>query len=85
MSSFSTIVLMPFILAFLVFVLRFYGRESAASMRNPSFVLAFVTTLSAGAYLLLRITDTLPPFGTIGFGILGLGLFAAAVARMFMI
>lgn len=85
MSSFSTIILVPFILAFLIFVLRFYGRESASSMRNPSFVLAFATMLSAGGYLLLRITETLPAYGTIGFGIIGLVLLATAVTRIFMI
>jgi uncharacterized PurR-regulated membrane protein YhhQ (DUF165 family) len=85
MSSFSTIVLVPFIFAFLVFVVRFYGRESASSMRNPSFMLALVTMLAAGGYLLLRITDTLPSYGTIGFGLAGLVLLAIAIGRMFMI
>ncbi len=85
MSNFSTIVLVPFIFAFLIFVLRFYARESAASMRNPSFLLALATMLSAGAYLVLRITETLPAYGTIGFGVIGLGLLGSAIARMFMI
>jgi hypothetical protein len=83
MSSFSTIILVPFILAFLVFVVRFYVRESAGSMRNLSFVLAVVSMLTAGAYLLLRVTEALPPYGTLGFGIIGLALLAAAIARMF--
>jgi hypothetical protein len=85
MSSFSTVILVPFILAFLVFVVRFYGRESASSMRNPSFVLAVATVLATGGFLLLRVTDTLPPYGTLGFGFLGLVLLATAIARMFMI
>jgi hypothetical protein len=85
MSSFSTIVLVPFIVAFLVFVVRFYGREGASSMRNASFVLAVGTMLIAGSYLLLRITETLPPHGTIGFGVAGLALLATAIGRMFMI
>ena len=85
MSSFSTIILMPFIVAFLVFVVRFYGRESASSMANASFVLAVGTMLIAGSYLLLRITETLPPHGTIGFGVAGLALLATAIGRMFMI
>ena len=37
MTNASTILLIPFILAFLVFVLRFYSRERAASVTNPSF------------------------------------------------
>ncbi len=85
MSDFSTIILVPFILAFLIFVLRFYGRESASSMRNPSFVLAFVTMASAGAYLYLRVTAGLPAYGTVGFGLAGLVLLGIAIARMFMI
>ena len=85
MPDFSTIVLLPFILAFLVYVVRFYGRESASSMSNPSFMLACFTVLSAAAYLLLRVSDLLPGFGTIGFGLLGLVLFGTAIARMFMI
>jgi hypothetical protein len=61
MSNASTVILVPFILAFLIFILRFYGREHAASMRNLSFVLAVLTVGTAGAYLALRITDSLPP------------------------
>lgn len=85
MSNFSTIILVPFILAFLIFVLRFYGRESASSMRNPSFVLAFFTMVSAGGYLYLRITEALPAYGTAAFAVLGLTLLGTAIARMFMI
>ncbi len=85
MSDFSTIILVPFILAFLTFVLRFYGRESAASMRNLSFILALATIVIAGGYLYLRVMGALPPYGTTGFGIVGLLLFATSVARMFMI
>src|SRR4051812_10269356 len=39
----NSIILLPFIFAFLVFAFRFYFRESAASMANPSFVLAVGT------------------------------------------
>jgi hypothetical protein len=85
MPDFSTIILVPFIFAFLIFVLRFYGRESASSMRNPSFLLAALTVATAMAYLYLRITDELPPFSTVGFGLLGVTLLATAIARMFMI
>jgi hypothetical protein len=85
MSNASTVILVPFILAFLVFILRFYGREHAASMRNPSFMLAVITVGTAGAYLLLRIADSLPHYGTIGFGLVGVALLVAAIARMFMI
>ncbi|HBK05694.1 MAG TPA: hypothetical protein DDZ81_07490 [Acetobacteraceae bacterium] len=85
MSDFSTIILLPFIIAFLIFVLRFYSRESASSMKNPSFLLAVLTVLTAGGYLMLRITDHLPPYGTLAFAIAGLALLTTAIARMFMI
>jgi hypothetical protein len=85
MSSISTIILIPFILAFLVFVLRFYSRERASSMTNPSFLLAVSTVLIAGLYLGLGVIDLLPTYATIGFGIAGVVLLAVAALRMFMI
>jgi hypothetical protein len=85
MSELPTIVLVPFIFGFLIFALRFYSRESASSMTNPSFLLAVATMLTAGAFLLLRVTDLLPPYGTIGFGLVGLILLGTAVTRMFML
>jgi hypothetical protein len=85
MSEFPTIILVPFIVAFLVFILRFYSRESASSMTNPSFLMAVGTVLTAGTFLILRITDLLPPYSTIGFGAIGLVLMLTAFTRMFMI
>lgn len=85
MSEISTIVLLPFIAAFLIFVLRFYSREGASSMLNFSFVMGVATVVSAGAYLLLRISDTLPTYGTIGFGVIGCAFLATAITRMFML
>jgi hypothetical protein len=80
-----TVILAPFILAFLAFVLRFYGREGASSMTSPSFLLAAATVLVAGFYLFLGVTALLPAYGTLGFGIVGVALLALAVTRMFMI
>ena len=85
MSSFSTVILLPFVLAFLVFVVRFYTRESASSMGNLSFVLASFTVISATSYLMLRISDMLPSYGTVGFGVVGVVLLGTAIARLFMI
>jgi hypothetical protein len=85
MSSFSTIVLAPFIIAFAVFVGRFYGREGARSMRSLSFLLAVCTVAAAFSYLVMRVTGTLPSYGTIGYGIAGLVLLATAIGRLFMI
>jgi quinol-cytochrome oxidoreductase complex cytochrome b subunit len=85
MTNSSTVLLVPFILAFLIFVLRFYNREGAASMTRPSFLLAILTVLIAGCYLVLGITDALPPYSTIGFAAIGLILLVTAIMRMFMI
>lgn len=80
----SSIILVPFFFAFLVFVLRFYSRKSASSMANLSFVLALATMLSAGVYLSLRVLDMLPAYATVAFGVEGLALLAVAIARMLM-
>jgi hypothetical protein len=85
MTNTSTILLAPFIMAFLVFVFRFYSRERAASMANPSFLLAILTLLIASSYLVLGVTGMLPAHGTIGFACVGLILLGTAILRIFMI
>ena len=37
------------------------------------------------SYLILRVSDALPSYGTIGYGICGLMLLATAIGRMFML
>jgi quinol-cytochrome oxidoreductase complex cytochrome b subunit len=85
MTNTTTFLLVPFILAFLVFVFRFYSRESASSIMNPSFLLAILTVLIAFSYLILGVTGVLPPYSTIGYLVVGLILLATAITRMFMI
>lgn len=85
MTNTSTIILVPFILAFLVFVLRFYNREGASGMGRPSFLLAILTVLLVLAYIVLGIVGALPPYSTIGFAVVGLILLGTAILRMFMI
>jgi hypothetical protein len=85
MTNTTTTLLVPFILAFLVFVFRFYNREGANSMTCPSFLLASLTVVIAFAYLILGIVGVLPPYSTIGFAAAGLILLATAIVRMFMI
>lgn len=85
MTNTSTFILVPFILAFLVFVFRFYSREGASSITNPSFLMAILTVLIAGSYLILGVTGMLPHYSTIGYLVVGLILLATAVTRMFMI
>jgi hypothetical protein len=85
MTNTSTFILVPFILAFLVFVFRFYSREGASSIANPSFLMAILTVLIAGSYLILGVTGMLPPYSTIGYLLVGFALLATAITRMFMI
>jgi quinol-cytochrome oxidoreductase complex cytochrome b subunit len=85
MTNTSTLLLVPFILAFLIFVLRFYNREGASSMMRLSFMLAILTVLIAGSYLILGVVGALPPYSTIGFALVGLILLGTAILRMFMI
>ena len=85
MTNTTSFLLAPFILAFLVFVFRFYSREGAASVKNLSFLLAILTMLLAGSYLVLGVTDSLPPRAAIGYAAAGTVLFAVAVIRLFMI
>jgi quinol-cytochrome oxidoreductase complex cytochrome b subunit len=80
-----SILLLPFIFAFLVFAFRFYARENASSMSNPSFQLALATSLIAALYLVLGVIGRLPPYGELGFGLVGLVLLGVSVLRMFMI
>ena len=81
----NSIILLPFIVAFLLFVFRFYSREAAASMANPSFLLAVTTVAVAVLYLVLGITGEMPAYGTLCTGLVGLALLALSIARMFVI
>ncbi|HEY4171927.1 MAG TPA: hypothetical protein VGM42_02790 [Rhodopila sp.] len=85
MTNTTTLLLVPFIVAFLVFVFRFYNRESASSIKNLSFVLAIVTVVIAFSYLILGISTMLPPYSTIIYLVVGVILMVIAISRMFMI
>ena len=85
MSNASTVILVPFFFAFLVFTGRFYIREGAHSKLTPSFLLAFATIAIAVAYLALGVTDRLPDYGTIGFGAVGLALLGLSIYRIFIL
>ena len=85
MTNTTTLLLIPFVMAFLVFVFRFYSRESASSIKNPSFMLAILTMLIAMSYLILGVTQMLPAHSTIGYVAVGLILLVTAISRLFMI
>jgi hypothetical protein len=85
MTNATSLLLLPFLLAFMVFVFRFYNREGASSVTNPSFLLAIATVLLAGLYLFLGVIESLPPYSTVGFAVIGLALLATSVMRLFML
>jgi hypothetical protein len=81
----NSIILLPFVVAFVIFVLRFYIRESASSLANPSFLMALGSVLIIVLYLTLFVLGSLPPYSTLGFGLVGLILLGVSILRMFMI
>ncbi len=85
MSNASTVILVPFLFAFLVFTGRFYIRERANSILNLSFLLALATVAIAVAYLALGLTQSLPDYGTLGFGVIGLALLGLSIYRIFIL
>lgn len=85
MTNTTSLLLLPFLVAFLLFIFRFYNREGAASIANFSFVMAIFSVLMAGAYLVLGVIGLLPAYGTIGFTCIGLILLGTAILRLFMI
>ncbi len=82
MSNATTVILLPFLFAFLVFVARFYFKDGAHSMLRPSFLLALVTIVIVGVYLSLAVSNMLPEYGTVGFGVVGLALLALSLYWM---
>ncbi|PPQ35514.1 hypothetical protein [Rhodopila globiformis] len=80
-----SVILLPFVVAFVIFVVRFYFREHAASMANPSFLLAAGSSAMIVLYLVLNVLDRLGTYGTLGFGLVGLALLGVSILRMFML
>jgi hypothetical protein len=85
MTNATTVILAPFLFAFLMFVARFYFKEGANSKLRPSFILAVATVAITAVYLGLCVTDRLPDYGAIGFASAGLALMALSIYRIFLI
>ncbi len=85
MSELHTFIAIPFLLAFVLSVKRFYFRDGAASIFRGSFLLASGAMLVALIYVLLGAGKMLPPYGTLGFGIIGLLFLAVAVWQAFQL
>ena len=85
MSDLHTFIIIPFLLAFLFSVKRFYFRDNAGSIFRLSFLLALGSMAIAGIYVVLGALKTLPPYGTLGFGIVGLLCLGVAVWHSFQL
>lgn len=83
MSGLASISLVPFVLAFLMLMFRLCNRERMAF--GLTFVLLILTVVLSFSYLILNIAAIMPASGPIAYGVVGVLIFAFAIARMFMI
>ncbi len=85
MSNASTIILAPYVLAFLLLIFRFYNREGASSITNPTFLIAIFTVALAFSFLGLGITGALAVWAIWVYGGIGLALLGFSIVRLFML
>lgn len=85
MTDYASLCLIPYVIAFLLFVFRFYNRERVSSIFSLTFVLAILTVLAAFSYLLLGVLDSLPAHSALIYGAIGLILLATAIGRLFIL
>ncbi|HVZ07350.1 hypothetical protein [Rhodopila sp.] len=85
MSETHTFIIIPYLLAFLLSVKRFYFRDSAISVLRASFLLALGSMALAGIYLVFGALEMLPAYSTVVFGILGVACLAVAVWQAFQL
>jgi len=85
MADLHTFIIIPFLLAFLFSVKRFYFRDNAGSIFRMSFLLAFGSMLIAGVYLVFGALNMLPEYSALVFGIVGLICLGLAVWQAFQL
>ncbi|MGE0419518.1 MAG: hypothetical protein AB7O80_22155 [Acetobacteraceae bacterium] len=85
MLSTSTIFLIPFIIAFIGFLIKFYFHERAGSKRSPTFLLAIATAVLPLTFLALKIFGVVIPYYALGMGIVGCALVVASIVRFFQV
>ena len=79
MSQSSTIVLLPFIAAIIIFILVFYGRERATSLTSHTFLSAAGSVIVLASYLLLRVVDLASFTVTVVYAAIGVAVFIWAL------
>jgi hypothetical protein len=72
MANGPSYLLIPLVAAFLVFLIRFYVRESATSKSSPSFILACVCVVLLLSAIVLTVLFLLPPYVAYGYAAAGL-------------
>jgi len=85
MSETYTFIVIPFLVAFLFSVKRFYFRDGGASIFRASFLLAVGSMLVGCVYLVFGAMRMLPPYSALAFGIIGLLCMTLAVWQSFQL
>jgi len=81
----SNFVLIPFVIAFIVFLVKFYAHEKAGSLFYPSFLLAGLSALLPVSFMLLHVLALTFPYAALIYGVVGVGLAVYAIVRFVMI
>jgi len=79
MASNNSVWLVTLVMAFLVYVIKFYARERAGSIFSASFGLASLCLLLLLTYLVMSVLGMLVPDMAMSFGIEGLVLFVLGI------
>ena len=79
MANGPSYLLIPLVAAFLVFLVRFYVRESAASKASPSFILACVCVVLLLSSVVLAVLFLLPPYVVYGYAAAGIILLIVGI------
>jgi hypothetical protein len=79
MASNNSVWLVTLVMAFLVYVIKFYARERAGSVVSASFGLALLCLVLLLSYLLMSVLGMLVPYMAMSFGIVGLVLFLLGI------
>jgi hypothetical protein len=81
MLDYSGFVFIPFIVAFLMFVAKFYAHENVASLGNPTFLLACLAAVLPILFLSLHTMGVVIPYGAVVIGGIGLVMALWSVVR----
>jgi len=79
MANGPSYLLIPLVAAFLVFLVRFYVRESAASKASPSFILACVCVVLLLSSVVLAVLFLLPSYVAYGYAAAGIILLIVGI------